>query len=321
MKKSRLILLGLLSGVASTLALATYRRYLQDIDSALRTVLDGSKIINTVRGPIEYAEFGTGQPVLIVHGASGGYDQGLVMARLRRDIFRCIAMSRFGYLRTPLPEDHSPAAQAEAHAALLDKLEINKTVIIAGSAGGISALHFALRYPARCQALVLISAVTKQLKLRSPSRDITYGAIYRSEFVGWLVATLTSPNKTPLSIIPNTNYEHLSKEDMDWLTDFTQTTQPTSMRRIGMFTDIDQIVNLEPIPLDQISSPTLIIHAVDDGIVPIDHACHAHQNIPGAELLEIPGGGHLLMGHHELVKERVINFLQEHAKISPIIDQ
>ena len=32
------------------------------------------------------------------------------------------APSRFGYLRTPLPSDASPAAQADAHSCLLDAL-------------------------------------------------------------------------------------------------------------------------------------------------------------------------------------------------------
>jgi pimeloyl-ACP methyl ester carboxylesterase len=235
------------------------------------------------------------------------------MARLQSDMFRCIAMSRFGYLRTPMPADSSPAAQAAAHAALLDELGINKTFLIGGSAGGISALHFALRYPERCQALVLISAVTKPIKLRSPFRDIIYGAIYRSDFVSWLTATLTAPIKTPLTITYLGHKNNLSKGDQEWLSEFAQATQPTSMRRVGMLADIDQLANLEPIQLNQISTPTLILHAVDDAIVPIDHAYHAHQQIPGAELLVIPSGGHLLIGHHEMIEQRVVNFLHEHS--------
>ena len=191
---------------------------------------------------------------------------------------------------------------------------IRDNIATNGSAGGISALHFALRYPERCQALVLISAVTKQLKLRSPFRNIIYGALYRSDFISWLTATLTSPAKTPLPITYRGNKSQFSNEDQEWLADFTNTTQPTSLRRVGMLADIYQIYLLEPIPLNQISIPTLIVHAVDDGIVPIDHAHHAHQHIPGSELLEIPSGGHLLMGHHESVEERVVDFLHEHTK-------
>ena len=86
-------------------------------------VASGSLMADTRCGPIEYASVGEGLPVLLVHGAGGGFDQGLDLGGpLSPHGFRVIAMSRFGYLRTPLPADASAAAQADAHAALLDAL-------------------------------------------------------------------------------------------------------------------------------------------------------------------------------------------------------
>ena len=67
-----------------------------------------------------------------------------------------IAVSRFGYLRTPLPEDASAAAQADAHACLLDALNIKRAAVLGTSAGGPSSLQFALRHPGRTAALVLL---------------------------------------------------------------------------------------------------------------------------------------------------------------------
>jgi 2-hydroxy-6-oxonona-2,4-dienedioate hydrolase len=62
---------------------------------------------------------GEGPPGLVVHGAGGGYDQALAFGEpLARSGFHVITMSRFGYLRTPLPSDASSAAQADAHAGV-----------------------------------------------------------------------------------------------------------------------------------------------------------------------------------------------------------
>jgi fermentation-respiration switch protein FrsA (DUF1100 family) len=36
-------------------------------------------VINTSRGAVEYASFGSGPAVLCLHGAMGGYDQGLLL--------------------------------------------------------------------------------------------------------------------------------------------------------------------------------------------------------------------------------------------------
>jgi pimeloyl-ACP methyl ester carboxylesterase len=90
-----------------------------------------SWILETSYGPIEYAEAGNGPPVLVIHGAGGGFDQGLdIGEKLVRNGFRVIAPSRFGYLRTPLPQDASAAAQADAHAALLDALHIERCAVV-----------------------------------------------------------------------------------------------------------------------------------------------------------------------------------------------
>jgi 2-hydroxy-6-oxonona-2,4-dienedioate hydrolase len=96
--------------------------------------------------------------VQISHGTMGGYDQALVFARLLGAGFRLIAVSRFGYLRSSLPNDLSPAAQADLFAALLDVLTIRRVALLGGSAGGPAAFQFAVHYPERCSALVVASS-------------------------------------------------------------------------------------------------------------------------------------------------------------------
>ena len=105
----------------------------------------GSQVAQTSCGPIEYATAGEGPAVLVVHGAGGGFDQPLgFVEEFSRAGFRAVAMSRFGYLRTPLPPDASPAAQADAHACLLDALGIGRAAIVGVSAGAPSTMQFAL---------------------------------------------------------------------------------------------------------------------------------------------------------------------------------
>jgi 2-hydroxy-6-oxonona-2,4-dienedioate hydrolase len=131
--------------------------YREEIRRARARVAAGSRMLETASGPIEYAEAGEGQPVLVIHGAGGGYDQGLDLAAgLVRYGYRVITVSRFGYLRTPLPRDASPAAQADAHAAVLDALHIPRCAVFGVSAGGPSALQLALRHPDRVTALILM---------------------------------------------------------------------------------------------------------------------------------------------------------------------
>jgi 2-hydroxy-6-oxonona-2,4-dienedioate hydrolase len=51
-------------------------RYRHDFSQA-RARIATSSIAQTVCGPVEYVSAGSGTPVLVVHGAGGGFDQGM----------------------------------------------------------------------------------------------------------------------------------------------------------------------------------------------------------------------------------------------------
>ena len=93
-------------------ALLTGWRFDRDMQRARAHAAQGSVLLRTRCGPIEYQEAGTGVPLLAVHGSGGGHDQGMAFAGNHAEQgVRVIAMSRFGYLRTPMPADVSAAAQ------------------------------------------------------------------------------------------------------------------------------------------------------------------------------------------------------------------
>jgi hypothetical protein len=77
---SLILLSALAVGLLASLA-AIYRAYRSDIRKARARVSSGSSVIRTERGPIEYASIGDGVPLLVVHGAGGGFDQTLSFAR------------------------------------------------------------------------------------------------------------------------------------------------------------------------------------------------------------------------------------------------
>ena len=121
----------------------TYVRFTQWRNEATKNLLNDSTVVQTTKGPIEYAEIGHGRPILIVHGDPGGYDQVYQILKLQHaenGAFRYIVPSRPGYLRTPLSVGKTPREQAEAFAALLDVLKIDKVAVIGGSGGGPSAI-------------------------------------------------------------------------------------------------------------------------------------------------------------------------------------
>jgi pimeloyl-ACP methyl ester carboxylesterase len=290
-----------------------YLRFRREIRAAReRLQSGGGQVINTACGPIEYGTFGEGSPVLVVHGIYGGYDQGLVLARGKLgEEFRCIAPSRFGYLGTPLPVGASPAQQADAYGCLLDALGIEKAAIIGTSAGGTSAIQFALRHPGRCSALVLFSSnAPGETKADLPSEQHAQ-VLFRSDLIFWLMTTVFPSGLRSTMGVPE-KFKLTPEYEAD-IAEVTKTILPAKPRSAG--TLFDMYVSNPDInsgyPLEEITAPVLIISAVDDPLELYRNAQAMAAAIPGAKLVTVDSGGHMLLGHKERVRAEIRAFLEE----------
>ena len=70
-------------------------------------------------------------------------------------------------------------------------------------------------------------------------------------------------------------------------------------------------------PLEEITVPVLIINAIDDPLTLYRNAQSAAERIPGAELLTIESGGHMLLGHEERIRTEIGAFLEENSSTRP----
>lgn len=108
----RVFALGVVAAMLIAAALAIWWRFESDMAIAGSRAAKGSTLVTTRCGQIDYQEAGSVVPLLVVHGSGGGHDQGIAFAgAMAKQGIRVIAMSRFGYLRTPMPPDPSPATQ------------------------------------------------------------------------------------------------------------------------------------------------------------------------------------------------------------------
>jgi len=303
-----------------------YRREIRD---ARERVSTGSRVIATPRGPIEYAVAGDGPAILVVHGAGGGFDQGLdSSAALVESGFRVVAPSRFGYLRTPLPPDASPAAQADAYACLLDALNIHAATVIGVSAGGPSALQFALRHPARTTALVLLvplayPARTEQRKggatpMRMPAAaKWLFDAALSSDFLFWAALRLAPRVMTQVVLgTPPAVLESASPEEQARVKIVGDHVLPISARRLGLVNDAAVAPSLPRYDLERIAAPTLVVGVADCLYGTYEGARYSAEHIPGARFVSFASGGHLWAGHHREVMAEVGTFLERNARLA-----
>jgi 2-hydroxy-6-oxonona-2,4-dienedioate hydrolase len=315
----RIAIIGLLVALGAGSAFIGYR-YHRDIDRARARVATGSRFIQTPCGAIEYAEAGSGPALLSIHGAGGGFDQGLALAApLVRNGYRVIAMSRFGYLRTPAPPRPSIALQADAHACLLDALGVRSVAVIGVSAGAPSALEFALRYSTRCKALVLLvpgwypsgASGTERL---GPLEAVIVNRLLDSDFLFWAlikffprIADRTVLGTPPAVIAAG------SPREQERVAALLHNILPVSQRKIGLSLEGQLTVEGLSKPLESLPVPTLTISAEDDLYRTYANAQFIARHIPQCRFVGYHTGGHMVVGHNDEFISTVIAFLHDHG--------
>lgn len=290
----------------------TFRHDMKDISARLEA---GSKRIDMDFGPVEYAREGSGPAVLVSHGAGGGYDQALFVGReLLGSGYDIIAPSRFGYLRTALPNVALPGAQADAHAALLDRLGVESATVLGISAGAPSAIEMALRHPDRVAALILIVprayAPGREVAAEdSPQNRAVMSMIMRgADFAFWLALKLARRRVLRFLGVPPEVGAAADPLERARLTRIMESILPLSRRVQGI--EHDGAAHIGSWPLDKIAAPTFVMSAQDDLFGTLPAARFTAEHIAGAELMVVETGGHLLAGCSAQVRARIADFLR-----------
>lgn len=296
----------LAAGVAIP-AVGLSRRCRRDLRAArARLAAVDRRVVSTPWGAVEYAERGSGDPVLVVHGIFHNCVGGLLSVRDLSDR-RFIAPSRFGYLGSDMPRDATPARQADALAALLDALGIDRIDVIGASAGATAALQLALRHPARVRHLALL--VANLPGSRTAVVQPSVAKLFNRQIPLWLVWTF-APSAMIRLVAGLPKGSAMSREDARLVTEFIDSLFPVSPAGV----DFDAFVSNADVngyDLESIAVPTLIIHTRDDQVASHDASRRAAERIPGARFVSLASGGHLMLGHTKRIRDELAAFFAE----------
>jgi 2-hydroxy-6-oxonona-2,4-dienedioate hydrolase len=322
-RQSVFAVLAIVAAVVTVAALLIRSRFEHDLTVAAERASQGSMLLATRCGPIEVQQAGEGTPLLMIHGSGGGHDQGMVWARpLALQGVRVIAVSRFGYLRTPRPADASPEAQADAHVCVLDALGINKAAVMGVSAGAPSALQTAIRHPGRVSALVLVvpiaykpGTVADSAPPVSDDKDALLLRLLGSDFLFWTALHVArDPLIRHVLATPPEQVAAASEPERARVNDLAERILPVSRRAAGLRDDTRLGKRLGPYALESIRVPTLVVSARDDGFGTYAAAHYTASRIVGARFIGFDHGGHLLVGHDAAVQAEVLKLIQPQGR-------
>ena len=272
------------------------------------TIFPEASVTATALGPVEYHLTARDGPVVLAsHGGMGGADQArLMLSWLNPAEYRLLAVSRPGYLGTPLHGRETPEQQAGLFAALLEALNIDRAAVVTLSSGGPAGYLLAARHPGRVTALIAISSNSGPARPTHNAGPIAQ-AVFASWLGQWLTSSLAARKPAWLVRALLRGESTLAKEDIDaqaahvlrtpatleWLRGFIATIYPYRPRKPGTDNDTRQLAHLTALPLEAIRCPTLIMHGTHDADVPFEHATTAWQQISGACHHWIEHGSHL----------------------------
>jgi pimeloyl-ACP methyl ester carboxylesterase len=184
---------------------------------------------------------------------------------------------------------------------LLDHLGIERAVIGGMSQGGFVAMRFALKYPERVSALILLGT---QAGVEDPEKVATYQVmldVWEAEGLNDQLAD------TIASIILGNDWSGRQP----WIAKWRQT--PRSLLRQAFQT----LVGREDIHgrLGEIKAPALVIHGTADAAIDMELAQRLCSELANCrQLIAIEGGGHACnLTHPEPVNRAVQQFMGELA--------
>jgi pimeloyl-ACP methyl ester carboxylesterase len=265
---------------------------------------------------LHYVERGQGQPIVLLHGngtMAQDFDLSGVLD-LAADKYRVIAFDRpgYGYSERPRNKIWSPAAQADLLYHALQRLGIERPIVVGHSWGSMVAAALALEHPDYVRSLVLLSGYyypTPRLDvpLLSPPAIPLIGDLMRHT-ISPLLGRLIWPAMLRKIFGPAPIPARFTDEFPVWMT-----LRPSQLRASAAETAlmIPAAASLSR-RYHELAMPVVIMSGADDRhVTPQRHSRRLYEELPHSDLLLVPGIGHMI---HHLVPQQVVAAIDMAAK-------
>lgn len=260
---------------------------------------------------IAYQVFGSGDVDLVYvaefwHSIEAQWDEPRFAAFLRRlgTFSRVICLDQRGSgLSDPLPLGEQPSLDLAADdvRAVMDAVGVPRAALLGVAGGSMISSWLAATSPERVQAMVLLHGLARL----TAAPDYPWGTtpafearIMADLSNGWgrgVLADVLGPSEADDPAFRSwlARYQRLGASPGEVL----------AQRSMVQELDIRQV-------LPSIQAPTLVVHRRDNRLINVGHGRYLAENIPGAELVEVPGGDHLpFLGDSEAILAPIERFL------------
>lgn len=236
---------------------------------------------------LAYEETGSGDPLILLHGAVQARDVWRAQVPVLARRFRVVAYDLRGHGESGLgKESMTIGLLTDDLLALMDALRIERAVLCGVSLGGMVALHAAERAPERVRAMVLANS---PMALSLSSRLLT--------LIDWL-----NPYLVLVPALVTLGQERAGRIGIGlaktmlgrgWVSETAERrfiAGFSSMSRQAVLETYRAICEARVPPLEKVSCPTLIVTGKHETGMIFRHAAEIARRIGRVELATVPGG-------------------------------
>ncbi|WP_334189646.1 alpha/beta fold hydrolase [Noviherbaspirillum sp.] len=266
---------------------------------------------------LHYVERGHGQPLVLLHG-NGSMTRDFELSGivdLAADDYRVIVFDRPGYGHSERPRSTiwSPQAQAGLLHQALQKLGVERPIIVGHSWGTLVALAMALEFPSAVRSLVLLSGyyyptARLDVPLLSVPAVPVVGDVLRYT-VSPLISRAMWPGILKQLFGPAQMPQHFEEFPV-WMV-----LRPSQLRASAAESAMMiPAANTLSKRYRELKMPVIIRCGEDDRIVDAhEQSGRLHREIPQSDVVLTPGIGHMI---HHLVPHQVMEAIDQAAKAS-----
>jgi pimeloyl-ACP methyl ester carboxylesterase len=259
-------------------------------------------LVQTASGAVFVQEKGPpdGVPVVLVHGTAAWSELWrTTIDALGSSGFHVIALDLPPFGFSDRPGDYTRERQAARIDGVLERLSSASAIIVGHSFGAGAATEFAMRYPKRSRALVLVDAA---LGLMSPPTDAPW--FLEPKFIRELTVSLTITN--PLAT--RTLLASLIARKERALPQYVEILQRPLRRRDSTADIVDWLLyfagsdtaaqSADPNAYAKLTLPVAMMWGERDSVTPLEQAHDLQRRLPQATLGTLPGVGHIPQIEH-----------------------
>jgi 3-oxoadipate enol-lactonase len=223
--------------------------------------------------------------------------------------FRCLFHDTRGQLLSEKPAmDYSMQMHADDLKNLLDHLGLERVHVVGTSYGSEIGMIFAYSYPEAVKSLTVITGVSE------------LDEVVRAATGSWAVAASCGARVFYRCMVPwvySSAYIAENREELRQREELMARLPPDFVegfiRLVRAFSELDITGELH-----RITCPTLVVAAENDLVKPPRFSRIIHENIPGSELVVIPGSGHaVVLERPDLLNPLVRDFITKVSAKQP----